>query len=66
MLVVSPDGTKCLLGRKTQFPNGMYSCLAGFMEPGKSMKGIVNMKAWVIFTIMVYVVIYHDIENFRQ
>ena len=34
MVVISPDGTKCLLGRKKQFPRGMYSCLAGFMEPG--------------------------------
>lgn len=35
MLVIHPDGDKCLLGRKKMFPKGMYSCLAGFMEPGE-------------------------------
>ena len=34
MLVVSPDNKRCLLGRQTRFPPKMYSCLAGFMEPG--------------------------------
>lgn len=35
MLVVHPDGNQCLLGRKKVFPAGMFSCLAGFVEPGK-------------------------------
>ncbi|KAK7115340.1 NAD-capped RNA hydrolase NUDT12-like [Littorina saxatilis] len=35
MLVVSPDNKRCLLGRQTRFPPKMYSCLAGFMEPGE-------------------------------
>lgn len=34
MLVISTDGKRCLLGRKKQFPAKMWSCLAGFMEPG--------------------------------
>lgn len=34
MLVVHPDGNQCLLGRKKNFPVGMFSCLAGFIEPG--------------------------------
>lgn len=34
MLVVHPDGNQCLLGRKKIFPAGMFSCLAGFVEPG--------------------------------
>ncbi|XP_039267616.2 NAD-capped RNA hydrolase NUDT12-like [Styela clava] len=38
VLVVSPDGTKCLLGRQARFPPRMYSCLAGFMEPGESVE----------------------------
>ncbi|MEE3321156.1 MAG: NAD(+) diphosphatase [Pseudomonadota bacterium] len=29
-------GDHCLLGRSARFPNGMYSCLAGFMEAGES------------------------------
>lgn len=34
MLVLSPDKKKCLLGRGKRHPPKMYSCLAGFMEPG--------------------------------
>ncbi len=36
MLVVDGDG--CLLGRQAQFPQGMYSALAGFVEPGESIE----------------------------
>ncbi|ESO89644.1 hypothetical protein LOTGIDRAFT_125016 [Lottia gigantea] len=38
MLIVSPSGKKCLLGRKKSFPPKMYSCLAGYMEPGESIE----------------------------
>ena len=38
MLVTYSDmeGDKCLLGRGVNFPEGRYSCLAGFMEPGET------------------------------
>ncbi|XP_025076758.1 peroxisomal NADH pyrophosphatase NUDT12-like isoform X2 [Pomacea canaliculata] len=35
MLVVTGDNRRCLLGRAKRFPPKMYSCLAGFMEPGE-------------------------------
>lgn len=38
MQVIHPDGTKCLLGRQKRFPPGMFTCLAGFIEPGKLFK----------------------------
>ncbi|XP_019740223.1 NAD-capped RNA hydrolase NUDT12 [Hippocampus comes] len=38
MLVVHPDGNQCLLGRKSVFPAGMFSCLAGFIEPGETLE----------------------------
>jgi len=38
MLVISPDGKKCLLGRQKRFPQGVYSCLAGFVESGESIE----------------------------
>ncbi|XP_071168626.1 NAD-capped RNA hydrolase NUDT12-like isoform X4 [Mytilus edulis] len=38
MLVISPDGKRCLLGRGKRFPPKMYSCLAGFMEPGETIE----------------------------
>lgn len=42
MLVISADGKRCLLGRKKQFPAKMWSCLAGFMEPGESIEDTVR------------------------
>jgi NAD+ diphosphatase len=36
MLAVNHD--RCLLGRQASFPPGMYSALAGFMEPGESIE----------------------------
>ncbi len=31
-------GERCLLGRSARFPDGMYSTLAGFVEPGESLE----------------------------
>ncbi|XP_068165978.1 NAD-capped RNA hydrolase NUDT12 isoform X2 [Antennarius striatus] len=42
MLVIHPDGNQCLLGRKKVFPAGMFSCLAGFIEPGESIEDAVR------------------------
>ena len=36
MLAVSGD--KCLLGRQKMWPAGMWSCLAGFIEPGETLE----------------------------
>lgn len=35
--ISSPDGEHCLLGRQKAWPPGLYSCLAGFLEPGESL-----------------------------
>lgn len=40
MLVVRGD--KCLLGRQAFFPPGMYSALAGFIEPGETLEAAVR------------------------
>jgi NAD+ diphosphatase len=40
MLVTS--GEKCLLGRQKQFPQGMYSCLAGFVEAAETIEDAVR------------------------
>ncbi|MCG8393222.1 MAG: NAD(+) diphosphatase [Pseudomonadales bacterium] len=36
IITLVTDGEHALLGRSTRFPEGMYSCLAGFMEAGES------------------------------
>ena len=40
MLVASGD--RCLLGRQARFVPGMWSCLAGFVEPGESIEQAVR------------------------
>lgn len=40
MLVTA--GEKCLLGRQKQFPPGMYSCLAGFVEAAETIEDAVR------------------------
>ncbi|XP_075458270.1 NAD-capped RNA hydrolase NUDT12 isoform X2 [Ascaphus truei] len=42
MLVIHPDGKQCLLGRQKRFPAGMFSCLAGFVEPGETIEDAVR------------------------
>lgn len=60
MLVIHPDGDKCLLGRKKMFPKGMYSCLAGFMEPGESIEDAVRREVKEESGIDVGLVRYHS------
>ncbi len=40
MLVI--DGERCLLGRSPRFASTMWSCLAGFIEPGESIEDAVH------------------------
>jgi NAD+ diphosphatase len=38
VIMLAIDGDKCLLGRAGRFATNMWSCLAGFVEPGESME----------------------------
>jgi len=42
VIMLVEDGERCLLGRGHGFPEGMWSCLAGFMEPGETIEGAVR------------------------
>jgi len=42
VLVLIVDGDSCLLGRSKGWPAGMYSALAGFVEPGESLEQAVS------------------------
>lgn len=46
MLVVDRSGSRCLLGRQGRFPDGMWSCLAGFMEHGESIDDSVRREVF--------------------
>ncbi|MGH7749244.1 MAG: NAD(+) diphosphatase, partial [Candidatus Dormibacteria bacterium] len=38
VIMLPVRGEKCLLGRQSAWPEGMYSALAGFLEPGESIE----------------------------
>jgi NAD+ diphosphatase len=42
IVLVTSGGDLCLLGRSPRFPPGMYSTLAGFVEPGESLEETVR------------------------
>ncbi|CAF0879763.1 unnamed protein product [Adineta ricciae] len=45
-LVIHSDNEHVLLGRKASFPPFMYTCLAGFMEPGESIPEACSREIW--------------------
>ncbi|MDB5509295.1 MAG: diphosphatase [Hyphomicrobiales bacterium] len=57
MLIV--DGESCLLGRQARFPSGMYSALAGFVEPGETIEAAVRREIAEESGIVVGRVAYH-------
>ncbi|MGI6245515.1 MAG: NAD(+) diphosphatase [Pseudochelatococcus sp.] len=42
VIMLVTDGARCLLGRQPQFAPGMYSALAGFIEPGETVEDAVR------------------------
>jgi NAD+ diphosphatase len=53
-------GDKCLLGRGKQFPRGMHSTLAGFVEPGESFEDAVAREVYEEVKVRVKNVIYRS------
>jgi NAD+ diphosphatase len=42
VIMLAIDGERCLLGRQARFAPGMYSALAGFLEPGETIEEAVR------------------------
>jgi NAD+ diphosphatase len=42
VIMLAVDGNRALLGRQARFAPGMYSCLAGFVEPGETIEDAVR------------------------
>lgn len=42
VIMLATAGEQCLLGRQARFPKGMYSALAGFLEPGETVEDAVR------------------------
>ncbi|RCW87478.1 NAD(+) diphosphatase [Phyllobacterium bourgognense] len=57
MMVV--HGDKCLLARGAHFGPGMYSCLAGFIEPGETIENAVRRETFEETNLLVGRVLYH-------
>ena len=58
-LVEHPDGMRCLLGRQSRWPDGMYSIVAGFVEPGESLEECVTREVKEETGIVVTDIRYH-------
>jgi NAD+ diphosphatase len=59
MLTIDVERDLCLLGRSPHFPEGMYSCLAGFVEPGETIENAVRRETHEEAGIRVGRVRYH-------
>ncbi len=46
VIILVSCGDHCLLGRSARFPEGMYSTLAGFVEPGESLEDTVRREVF--------------------
>jgi NAD+ diphosphatase len=53
-------GDTCLLGRQTRFAPGMYSCLAGFVEPAETIEDAVRRETFEEAGVRVGTVRYHS------
>ncbi len=42
VIMLAINGEQCLLGRQARFARGMWSCLAGFVEPGETIEDAVR------------------------
>jgi len=60
IIVLVADGNRCLLGRQTSWPEGRYSTVAGFVEPGESLEDSVRREVYEETNVRVGHVSYHS------
>ena len=60
IIVLVADGDRCLLGRQSDWPEGRYSTIAGFAEPGESLEDAVRREVYEETNIRVGEVSYHS------
>jgi NAD+ diphosphatase len=46
VIMLVTDGDRCLLGRPPRLPAGIYTTLAGFLEPGETIEDAVAREIW--------------------
>ncbi|ORX81315.1 hypothetical protein K493DRAFT_320706 [Basidiobolus meristosporus CBS 931.73] len=57
---ISPQGDRILLGRQKSWPPGMYSCVAGFVEPGESLEEAARREVREETGVILGTVMYHS------
>ena len=60
IIVLVADGDRCVLGRQPSWPEGRYSTIAGFVEPGESLEDAVRREVYEETNIRVGAVHYHS------
>lgn len=60
IIVLVANGDQCLLGRQSSWPEGRYSTIAGFVEPGESLEDAVRREVDEETNIDVGTVHYHS------
>jgi NAD+ diphosphatase len=60
IIVLVSRGDRCLLGRQGRWPEGLYSTIAGFVEPGESLEDAVRREVYEETNIRVGDVRYHS------
>lgn len=60
IIVLVEKGDSCLLGRQDNWPEGRYSTIAGFVEPGESLEDAVRREVYEETNIRVGRVSYHS------
>lgn len=60
IIVLVSHGPQCLLGRQSKWPEGRYSTIAGFVEPGESLEDAVRREVLEESNIEVHDVRYHS------
>jgi len=60
IIVLVAHGQRCLLGRQPSWPEGRYSTIAGFVEPGESLEDAVRREVYEETNVRVGKVVYHS------
>lgn len=63
MIVLVTRGDELLLARSPRFVSGMYSCLAGYAEPGETMEGCVHREVHEETCVQIHNVRYVASQN---
>ena len=62
VIMLATKGERCLLGRQAAWPKGMYSALAGFLEPGESIEEACARELWEEAKLRTVRVRYHSTQ----